>query len=260
MQHKFNLVEIFQNNEVSARYLESEAIEGVQARQYHRYGLDSHSDLTDYPQLVKDIVAAFPLVEVEHGEGAHLDVSKIRIMADSQGQFRYDVVAHIVENGKTVVCERHASIVVDCLEDITAHPEKVQKAAALIFKPEVKEAYIASLPTVDEPVTDWRQVTVDLPVMIKNPDYDAEVEGSLEKIQKTETVLVDVEETTVLEGAVQKVVKAHQAKQEQGAVETIGVTDESGAKVMEEYDTGEVVTKIQYKGELYKNAAELLAL
>ena len=162
-------------------------------------------------------------------------------------------------NSQTVTYRHEAKVLtVDCLEDITAHPEKVQKAAALIFTPEVKAAYIASLPTVDEPVMAMRQVTVDLPVMIANPDYDAEVEGSQKQIQKTETVLVDVEETTVLEGAVQKVVKAHQAEQEQGVVVTTGVIDEAGAKVMEEYDTGEVVTKIQYKGELYASARDLL--
>ncbi|GEM_PF-1775644 len=146
------------------------------------------------------------------------------------------------------------------LQDYSTESDRVKTFCGIVFDAEVKAAYIASLPTVDEPVMSKRQVTVDLPVMINNPDYDAEVEGSQQQIQKTEVVLVDVEETTVLDGAVQKVVKAHQAKQEQGAVETIGVTDESGAKVMEEYDTGEVVTKIQYKGELYKNAAELLAL
>jgi len=140
---------------------------------------------------------------------------------------------------------------IDPLEDYSTESDRVKTFCGIVFDAEVKAAYIASLPTVDEPVMSTRQVTVDLPVMISNPDYDAEVEGSQKKIQKTELVVVDVEETTVLDGAVQKVIAAHQVEQEQGVTVTKGVTDESGATVMEDYDTGEVVTKIQYKGELY---------
>ena len=152
----------------------------------------------------------------------------------------------------------HETRTIDPLQDYSTESDRVKTFCGIVFDAEVKAAYIASLPTVDVPVMSERQVTVDLPVMIANPDYDAEVEGSQKQIQKTETVLVDVEETTVLEGAVQKVVKAHQAEQEQGVVVTTGVIDEAGAKVMEEYDTGEVVTKIQYKGELYASARDLL--
>jgi len=152
---------------------------------------------------------------------------------------------------KLIERSNHDTHSIDPLQDYSTESDRVKAFCGIVFDDEVKAAYIASLPTVDEPVTDWRQVTVDLPVMIANPDYDAEVEGSQKQIQKTETVLVDVEETTVLDGAVQKVIKAHQAEQEQGVTVTTGVIDEAGEKVMEEYDTGEVVTKIQYKGELY---------
>jgi len=161
-------------------------------------------------------------------------------------------------NIKLIDRANHETRSIDPLQDYSTESDRVKTFCGIVFDAEVKAAYIASLPTVDEPVMSERQVTVDLPVMIANPDYDAEVEGSQKQIQKTETVLVDVEETTVLEGAVQKVVKAHQAEQEQGVVVTTGVIDEAGAKVMEEYDTGEVVTKIQYKGELYASARDLL--
>ena len=250
----FNLVELSYNNTLQVRYKINEG--GVITN--HRGCCDSTQDLSEAPELVKALAAEFPWTEHTNPDGACCWADFIRVVDAERYHLAYQLSDYIYKDEKVSKQAKRPVIEVDCLEDITAHPEKVQRFAALIFTPEVKAAYIASLPTVDEPVMSERQVTVDLPVMIANPDYDAEVEGSQKQIQKTETVLVDVEETTVLEGAVQKVVKAHQAKQKQGVVETIGVTDESGAKVMEEYDTGEVVTKIQYKGELYASARDLL--
>ena len=280
----FNLVELSYNNTLQVRYKINE--EGVETN--HRGIVDSTQDLSEAPELVKALAAEFPWTEHTNPDGACCWADFIRVVDAERYHLAYQLSDYIYKDEKVSKQAKRPVIEVDCLEDITAHPEKVQRFAALIFTPEVKAAYIASLPTVDEPVMSKRQVTVDLPVVedyneiipavtreiaaVLGAVYDSTsevIEGAFEIEQEAyieiveperievrqrqvmETVLVDVEETTVLEGAVQKVVKAHQAEQEQGVVETIGVTDESGAKVMEEYDTGEVVTKIQYKGELY---------
>ena len=178
---------------------------------------------------------------------------------------------------------------IDPLEDYSTESDRVKTFCGIVFDDEARAAFIASLPTVDDPVMAMRQVTVDLPVL---EDYEhvipavmhevpavligvwdsnqEKIEGAFEVEQEAymevvepertevrqrqvkEIVLVDVEESTVMDGAVQKVIAAHQVEQEQGVTVTTGVVDQDGAKVLEEYDTGEIVTLIQYKGELYE--------
>jgi|GEM_PF-4753319 len=273
MEKIFNLVELSYNNTLQVRYKINEG--GVITN--HRGCCDSTQDLSEAPELVKALAVEFPFTEHINPDGACCWADFIRVVDAERYHLAYQLSDYIYKDEKVSKQAKRPVIEVDCLEDITAHPEKVQRFAALIFTPEVKAAYIASLPTVDEPVIAERQKTVDLPVMedydhviaavtatrpvqpdpsgpILQETYEVEPERTeVRQRQVQEVVLVDVEETTVMDGAVLRVIKAHQAEKQQGVTETVGVTDEAGEPVMEDYDTGETVTKIQYKGELYPN-------
>ena len=161
-------------------------------------------------------------------------------------------------NIKLIDRANHETRSIDPLQDISTESDRVKTFCGLVFDAAVESAFIVSLPTVDQSVTEMRQQTVDLPVMIDNLEYDAEVEGSPKLIQEIEMVTVDVEETVVLVGAVLTVVAAHQTQEPRGLLVATGVTDEAGVPVMEDYDTGEVVTLIEYKGNLYESPTALM--
>jgi len=205
----FNLLELAYNNTIQVRHkvTEGDVVEN------HRCVVDSRQDLTNAPQLIQDIAAAFPFTEFENPDGACCHADFIRVLDGNRGAVRYNIFEYIYKNG-TEVDKRSTrpSVVVDCLEDITAHPEKVQKFCAVIFTPEVKAAYIASLPTVDVKVAgETTTETVKVPAVTEKQVVDG--------------VLTDV----VIE-------EAREEKREVQATQAF----------------------IQYKGELYASARDLL--
>lgn len=219
----------------------------------HRCTINSESvGLSNQSELVQKITTEFPFTEFENPKGFCSHVDYIQFATANPSKLVYRTFNYIHGESREVLKqERAETMVADCLEDITQHPEKVQKFASIVFTDEVKAAFIASLPRVDEPIIKERQVTVELPVMIANPDYDPKDEDSPKQIQKTEDGIENVEATTVMDGAVLRKVAAYDKPIKIPVVDIVGVTNEDGAKVMEEYDTGETQTFIEYKGELY---------
>ena len=259
---KFNLLELSYNNTIQLRFKHVEGGVALNVRTVVSSDDDLDLGLTlsvgdgsttvPTPQLVKDIAAAFPFTAFENTDGPCCHADFIRVTDSNRGGIRYDVTEYVYKNQTEVVkSSRRQPVVVDCLEDITQHPEKVQKFASIVFTPKVKAAYIASLPRVEVENEDTRQKTVELPVMVDNPDYDPEVEGSQKQVQATETVDESYEASEVLDGAVLRQVPAGVRQVEKPLTETVGVTDEAGNPVMEEYKTGEFTTFIEYKGEQY---------
>ena len=58
-------------------------------------------------------------------------------------------------------------ITVDCLEDLSTHPAKVQAFCNIVFTDEVKAEFIASLPRQEVENEAEQQRTVEIPVMIQ---------------------------------------------------------------------------------------------
>ena len=179
-------------------------------------------------------------------------------------------------DGRVKLTTRHSheDFTLDPLEDQTPFSDRVKLFASIVFDAEVKAAFIASLPRVDEPVMAKRQRTVELPVMemVKREvpavtEKKAAIDDAGEpiiievevtppttemvEVQKTEIVDGACEASEVMDGAVLRKVPAGTRPEEQGVTETVGVTDEAGNPVTEEYDTGKVQTSIQYKDKLY---------
>ena len=145
-------------------------------------------------------------------DGVHELVDLIRIHNSERQHFMYELSAFLIESNRQQGHEILERVVVTCLDDLTVHPEKIQKVAALIFTPEVKAAYIASLPTVDVKVAgETTTETVKVPAVTEKQVVDG--------------VLTDV----VIE-------EAREEKREVQATQAF----------------------IQYKGELYASARDLL--
>jgi len=204
----FNLVELSYNNTLQVRYKINE--EGVETN--HRGIVDSTQDLSEAPELVKALAAEFPWTEHTNPDGACCWADFIRVVDAERYHLAYQLSDYIYKDEKVSKQAKRPVIEVDCLEDITAHPEKVQRFAALIFTPEVKAAYIASLPTVDVKVAgETTTETVKVPAVTEKQVVDG--------------VLTDV----VIE-------EAREEKREVQATQAF----------------------IQYKGELYASARDLL--
>ena len=204
----FNLVELSYNNILQVRFKVNEG--GVITN--HRGGCDSTQDLSEAPELVKALAAEFPFTEHTNPDGACCWADFIRVVDAERYHLAYQLSDYIYKDGEKTKQAKRPVIEVDCLEDITAHPDKVQRFAALIFTPEVKAAYIASLPTVDVKVAGKTTTeTVKVPAVTEKQVVDG--------------VLTDV------------VIKA--AREEKRQVQATQAF-------------------IQYKGELYASAAELL--
>ena len=72
------------------------------------------------------------------------------MLAGNQGAARYNLYEYVYANGSEVKNRsQREPVIVDCLEDISKHPEKVQKFCNLVFTDEVKTAFIASLPRIE---------------------------------------------------------------------------------------------------------------
>lgn len=133
----FNLLEITQNNNIQVREKITHYFDdGEEAMSnYHRYTINSEQDLKDEPKLVKKFAKAFPYIKtMKHKDGVHTDIALIRIMANDQDQFRYDEMVHVIKDGETIASERKLPRIVKKGDDLTGLPEKVRKAAKILFK------------------------------------------------------------------------------------------------------------------------------
>lgn len=158
MEVKFDLLELVYNHQIQIRFKRQTASGAVRNL---RFVVDSRHDLSgDFvlqiegqelrfpvPKLVKDIAAEFPYVEFENPDGFCCHADFIRVMDWAKGQVRYNLTEYVYKDRTHVVDKsKLKGAGVDCLEDLTAHPEKVQKFCNIVFTPEVKAQYIASLP------------------------------------------------------------------------------------------------------------------
>ena len=247
---EFNLLELMEDNNVHLRFVELDETEKKGKIQFHRSSINSNENLTEAPELVQLIAEEFRKFDLP--DGRHNVPTRIRIHETDRNKILYFNASVLVESGDVIdrtVNKDYEELF--CLDDPTGHPEKVQNVAQLIFTDEVKAAYVASLPRVEVENEEEHQVTVDLKVMVPNPDYDPDVEDSPKKIQATELVEEAYEASEVLDGAVLRKVPAGVRQVKQGVTKTVGVTDEQDNPVMETVKTGELTTFIEYKGKLY---------
>lgn len=297
MNIKFDCLELAYNHQIQLRFKSfedgvEENLRTVIAGEVGETITVSHPTgrpvtLPSHP-ILKAVSQAFPMAEFKNPDGPCEHADFIRVMFNDPSQIRYNITRYAYANETEVLkATKMRAVGVDCLEDLSAHPEKVQKFCNIVFTPEVKAQYIASLPRVEVEDEDVRQVTVDLAVMIpnpeygalipnpaygqliNNPDYDPEEKGSQEfirntsvpeqiknvwvpeEIQKTEIMNEWVEPHQVLDGAVLRDVDGHEQPVLKRVVEAVGVEDENGSPVMEAYKTGTTTTFIEYKGNLY---------
>ena len=165
------MIEIAQDNTINIRELITTGTGDDALNRYHRRSTNSTMDLTCETDLVVKIAGEFPLSKDVHPDGNHRDISLIKIDPSRPYEFRYDISIHSVENGETVCSERKPPIIVDCLEDLSVHPAKVQKVGALLFDTHVKVEFIANLPRVDIPAFKngrFETKVIDIPAKTQN--------------------------------------------------------------------------------------------
>ncbi|MDB4351938.1 hypothetical protein OAA60_00730 [Porticoccaceae bacterium] len=136
----FNLVEIRSDNSLQVRDKITEGSGDTAISYYHRRVVKSTDDLSDQPEIVKTLAAAFPYDDSVKRDGVNSDVEMIRILADEnkRAEVRYDEVVSKVSGGKVVASERKQPKIANALDDLSTLPSKVQQVAAIIFTDSVK--------------------------------------------------------------------------------------------------------------------------
>lgn len=246
-------IEITENNTFQVR----EIIDDEGIKSFYRRTASSESDLTDGPQLLQDLAILFPFVaESKHAEGAHDDVSIIRISVNDLTAFAYQEIKHVVRDGETVASEKQQAQQVDALTKLAGLPAKVQAVSEYLFTPAVKKAFIASLPTEHVPQTKLAQVVHLEPVMI-------EVNGDAVQESTVKTRAVEASEAVqMVDGVAQLVtIPASTEKYLEPNFTEHLVFDANGDAVMEEVPAlnkagvQKTIEKVIYKGELHLKSA-----
>lgn len=239
----FDLAELSYNNTIQVRFKVDE--DGVVTNL--RSVVDSTQDLTNAPQLVQDLAAEFPYTDhsTTNKDGACCWADFIRVVDAERHHICYQETKYIYNGGVVESQQKQPVVVVTCLDDLSGHPEKVQRFCNVVFTPEVKASYIASLPRVYK-----KQMTVERRLEKDNPDYNPDDPKSPKKVYDTESKMVPhdayVDENNVLQPAgerIQVIIKAE--------YDLVTMPDGSPAMIYCSKDEAEE-TFIEYKGELYK--------
>ena len=134
---KFNLAELSYNNTIQLKYRVDE--DGVISNE--RSTSDSRQDLSEAPQLVQDIAAAFPFTEQTNPDGACCWADFIRVVDAERHHICYQESKYIYKDGKITAQQRMPVVVVNCLDDLTKHSEKVQRFCNVVFTSAEKLGY-----------------------------------------------------------------------------------------------------------------------
>jgi len=144
---EFNLLEIMEDNSLALRFVDLDETDKRGKIQFHRAKYDPSSP-DNAPELVQLVASQFS--EESLGEGTHMVPTQIRLHATDRVHCGYYNAKVTVLDGE--ITERSILgkfIEMDCLCDLSEHPEKVQTAASLVFTEAVKADFIASLPRVE---------------------------------------------------------------------------------------------------------------
>jgi len=141
----FNLAELSYNNTIQVRLKVDE--DGVITN--HRSVCDSRQDLSQAPQLVQDIAAEFPFTEHTNPDGACCWADFIRVVDAERHHICYQESKYIYKDGAVTTQQKQPVAVVHCLDDLSEHPEKVQRFCNIVFTDEVKAAEQARLDAIE---------------------------------------------------------------------------------------------------------------
>lgn len=134
----FDLVELSYNNTLQVRYKVDE--DGVITNL--RGVVDSTQDLSEAPQLVQDLAAEFPFTEHTNPDGACVWADFIRVVDAERYHICYQESKYIYKDGAVTTQQKQPVVVVHCLDDLSKHPEKVQRFCNIVFTAEVKAAEV----------------------------------------------------------------------------------------------------------------------
>ena len=136
-QIEFNLVELSFNNILQVRF---KVYEGNTTENL-RCSLDSRQDLSSAPQLVRDLAAEFPYEEFTNPDGPCSHVDFIRVLDSERYHILYQFSDYVYKDGQPRKQSKRRPVHVLCTDDLSIHPEKVQKFASLVFTPDVIENF-----------------------------------------------------------------------------------------------------------------------
>jgi hypothetical protein len=113
-----------------------------------RATLSSNNDLSTEHDLIQRLGDSLPLIDaVSLDDGAK--VCNFISIKNGVPSISYQVETLSITDGEVMGSERGDVVEVYCLDDLTQHPEKVQKVAAIVFTPEVKAAEQARLDAIE---------------------------------------------------------------------------------------------------------------
>jgi len=141
----FDLAELSYNNLIQVRFKVDE--DGVVTNL--RSVVDSTQDLSEAPQLVQAIAAAFPFNEHTNPDGACCWADFIRVVDAERHHICYQESKYIYKDGAVTTQQKQPVVVVHCLDDLSEHSEKVQRFCNIVFTPEVKAAEQARLDAIE---------------------------------------------------------------------------------------------------------------